>query len=102
MKILGLVNESNGYYNFKPLYELKNNELLELADHTIEEIIPGSEKLNINLGFGLQDRNRIENFFFNDSLMVLDFEPAELEENRNSHGELNQTAYKLNAPKLID
>ena len=73
MKILGLVNESNGYYNFKPLYELKNNELLELEDHTIEEIIPGSEKLNINLDFGLQDRNRIENFFFNDSLMVLDF-----------------------------
>ena len=62
MKILGLVNESNGYYNFKPLYELKNNELLELADHTIED----------------------------------------LEENRNSYGELNQTAYKLNAPKLID
>ena len=49
MKILGLVNESNGYYNFKPLYELKNNELLELADHTIEDIIPGSEKLKINL-----------------------------------------------------
>ena len=62
MKILGLVNESNGYYNFKPLYELKNSELLELADHTIED----------------------------------------LEENRNSYGELNQTAYKLNAPKLID
>lgn len=34
--------------------------------------------------------------------MVVDFEPSELEENRNSYGELNQTAYKLNAPKLID
>lgn len=66
------------------------------------EIIPGSEKLNINLGFGLQDRNRIERFFYDDALMVVDFEPSELEENRNSYGELNQTAYKLNAPKLID
>ena len=102
MKILGLVNESNGYYNFKPLYKLQHDELIELTTFSVESIIPRSEKLNINLWFGLQDRSRIENFFFDDSLMVIDFEREELEENRNSFGELNQTAYKLNAPKLID
>lgn len=102
MKILGLVNESNGYYNFKPMYELVNNDILELSDHEVENLLMGSEKLNINLGFGLHDRDRIERFFLDDSLMVLDFEPSELEENRNSYGELNQTAYKLNASRLID
>lgn len=102
MKILGLVNESNGYYNFTPLYEIVNGDILELSDYEIESMLEGSEKLNINLGFGLHDRDRIESYFIDDSLMVLDFDPSELEENRNALGELNQTAYKLNAPRLLD
>lgn len=39
------------YYNFKPIYELVNGSYRELSEYDLEELLPESEKREINLNY---------------------------------------------------
>ena len=101
-KTLGLVQEINGFYNFKPYYDISNGKIQELYDQDLRAILPGSDYLNINLSFSYAEKNTMEATFFDNSLFVVEFDQNDLEDNLNGYGELNPTAYKVNALKLYD
>ena len=101
-KTLGLVQEINGFYNFKPYYDITNGRIEELYDQDLRAMLPGSEYLNINLSFKMSEKSTMDATFFDNSMCVVEFEASDLEDNLNNYGQLNPTAYKVNALKLYD
>lgn len=101
-KTLGLVQEINGFYNFKPYYDMSNGRIEELYDQDLRDMLPGSDYLNINLSFKMAEKSTMDATFFDNSMCVVEFNHNDLEDNLNNHGELNPTAYKVNALKMYD
>ena len=101
-RVLGLIQESNGFYNFKPCYDMANGTLEELYNQDIMAMLPGSEYLNINFAFSLKDKAQMDATFYENDLCVLEFDQNDLEDNLNNKGQLNATAYKIDALKLYD
>lgn len=92
------------YYNFKPLIELKENDLYILTSEDRQRILPESEKENINISYYFYDdaqRYKMEEFFAPEMLVVFEFELEDLLDNL-SKGERNSTGYKVNGAEIIE
>ena len=103
-ELLGLIEYKNTFYNFVPLYQVRDTKLYELSDYDIRDILPDTEKLNLNL-FCYQNTDE-ERFLYDlydaNFPVILVFEDEDLEDNLTRLGNVNPTAYKINAKKLYE
>ncbi len=105
-KYIGVVETKGTYYNFKPLVEIGRNGSLSLMDDAERErLLPESKKLNINISYNLHDSaqaERAKNMFDNDRVLVLEFEPDDLQPNLTPERRRNDTGYKIQFQTAIN
>lgn len=95
---LGRIEKHDDFVNFKPLYELRNDKLEPLGQSDYESLLPGSIVKTINLyRYG---GDKISNYYWQNQYLFLEFEINELDENRDSSGELRKSAFKINELKI--
>lgn len=101
---LGKIDKRNGFYNFKPLYEYEEGKLRELTSDDYQQIIPESEKRNINFSYNMysDDEETMESLFFEDVPVIFEFEKEDLEINRSRDGKVNPTGYKIKTFDFYD
>lgn len=101
--------EKKGYeptiwFNFKPIAEVRGTQVYQLSSTDQEELLPDSEKRNINFAFSwndTEDRRQMDNLFDEKSLAVFEFTLHDLQPNMKPNGERNQTGYKVQAIEMI-
>ncbi len=101
---VGYVEHISTFYNFKPLAVMRGSRLYTLDDSEIAQILPESEKRNINLGIPWNDeegQKKVESMFKENSLIVFEFNQEDLQPNLRSNGERNATGYKTSALDMI-
>lgn len=90
---LGRIEKRDDFVNFKPFYELRDDRLEQLGKSDYEKLLPDSIVKTINIyRYG---GDKISNFYWQNQYLFLEFETEELEENRDSSGELRKSAYKI-------
>ena len=105
---IGIV-EKKGYeptifFNFKPIAEIREDEIITLSSSERDLLLPKSEMRNINLSYkfgSAEQRNEMENYFTNNCLVIFEFVLSELNDNIRN-GVRNQTGYIVNALDLIN
>lgn len=103
------VIEKKGYeptifFNFKPLAEVRNNEIVILSTAERSALLPKSEKLDINFSYkfnSVDQRNEMEDSFEDKSLTVFEFTLSDLHDNIRN-GVRNQTGYYVDALAMLD
>lgn len=103
------VIEKKGYeptifFNFKPLAEVRNNEIVTLSTAERSALLPKSEKLDINFSYkfnSVDQRNEMEDSFEDKSLTVFEFTLSDLHDNIRN-GIRNQTGYYVDALAMLD
>lgn len=106
---IGIV-EKKGYdpgvfFNYKPIAEVRDAEVLTLSPQEQEDLLPESEKRNICFSYNWNndtERLRMENFFSEKSLILFEFTLTDLQPNIKSNGERNQTGYKVPTMEMLD
>ena len=96
--------EPTVFFNFKPIAEIKNQQIVTLTSADLDELLPESEKRNINFDFSWNDaeaRRQVDAMFDEKTLTVFEFIPEDLQKNFKSNGERNQTGYKVKVIDLI-
>lgn len=96
--------EPKVFFNFKPIAEVKNQQLISLTSEDLDELLPESEKRNINFDFSWNDteaRRQINAMFDEKTLIVFEFVSDDLQKNFKNNGERNQTGYKVRVVDLI-
>ncbi len=88
------------FVNIIPLCEVVHNDIHFLTTFDRKEILPESEKGDINLYFN-DIRKKPYDYFADGSYQVIDFELDDLEDNINQYGERNQTGYKAELDTLF-
>ena len=110
-KYIGVFNKKENsyynsfFYNFLPLAEIINNEIIELDDDSRAKLLPESQKGDIYFEYNQKNpeyRNKFESIIGNKKLMVFEFETIELLDHTNRFGERNPTGYKVQAIDMID
>ncbi len=93
---LGRIDIYDTFYNFKPLYEYVNGELVALTEADYRRILPESEMNNLNFSYNPnRDVEFMESTFFDDVLVVFTLD-HELDANVAKSGFVNtKTAYKI-------
>lgn len=92
------------FLNFKPIAEVKESQIFLLSPIKQEELLPESEKRNINFSFSWNDeeeRHQIDTLFSEKSLIVFEFVLSDLQPNIKSTGERNQTGYRVQVIEMI-
>ena len=96
---LGVVVNSNDYYNFEPRFEIVDGELKDFLGSDLELLLSHeSERKNINFSYSRSD-DFIPDLFYDRGLFIYEYEYGDLEENY-SRGGVAQTRYKVDAKKL--
>ena len=93
------------FFNFKPIAEVRGSQIIVLSPADQEELLPESEKRNINFAFSWNDpddRQQMDTMFTEKSLAVFEFTLADLQPNIKTNGERNQTGYRVQAIELIE
>ena len=93
------------FLNFKPIAELRESKVFLLSASEQEELLPESEKRNINFSFSWNDREerrQIDAMFSEKSLAVFEFTVSDLQPNIKTTGERNQTGYKVQVIEMIE
>lgn len=93
------------WFNYKPIAEVKGNQIIQLSPAEQSELLPRSEKLNINFAFSWNndyERRKMDEMFAEKSLAVFEFTLDDLQDNIKANGERNQTGYKVQVIDLID
>lgn len=94
------------FFNFKPIAEVKGNDVLILTTSDREELLPKSENRNINFSYkfnSTEQRKEMEDYFSEKCLVIFDFVLSDLDDNVNArNGVRNQTGYIVNALDMID
>lgn len=96
--------EPTVFFNFKPIAEVRGQQLITLTPTDLEELLPESEKRNINFAFSWNDaeaRRQVDAMFNEKTLTVFEFESVDLQDNYKTNGERNQTGYKVQVIDLI-
>lgn len=97
--------EPSVFFNFKPIAEIRNDQAIELSRRELEDLLPDSEKLNINFSFSWNndsERDLMDSMFEDGSLSVFEFVSSDLQPNIKASGERNQTGYKVQAVDMIN
>lgn len=98
-------NEPTVFFNFKPIVEVRGQQLVSLTPADLEALLPDSEKQNINFAFSWNDsdaRRQVDAMFDEKTLTVFEFSLDDLQENYKTNGERNQTGYKVQVTDFID
>ncbi|MCC8357388.1 MAG: hypothetical protein LJU34_06045 [Oscillospiraceae bacterium] len=93
------------FFNFKPIAIIKGQQIDPLSSADLDELLPESEKRNINFAFSWNDadaQQQIDSLFGDGSLVIFEFETSELQPNFKATGERNQTGYKVSVCEQID
>lgn len=93
------------FFNFKPIAELRDGTLYLLTIQELDELLPNSERHNINLSYSFgnaEERRRIDSIVKAGSLAAFEFTTDELSDNYKSNGERNPTGYRVQAVELIE
>lgn len=91
------------FFNFKPIAEIRNGDIVMLTYNEQEALLPQSEKRDINLSYkfgSIEQRNEMEAHFAEKSLVIFEFVFADLNDNIRN-GVRNQTGYFVNALDMI-
>lgn len=97
--------EPTVFFNFKPIAEIKDQQIVVLTPEDLDELLPESEKRNINFAFSWNDpkaREQFDALFGEKTLTVFEFVSGDLQDNFKINGERNQTGYKVQAIDLIE
>ena len=102
---LGYIEKKNGnktnFFNFKPIFEIMDEQIKELTDSDLEDLLPESARRNINFSFNWYDQEKteeMERLFVDKSLFIFEFTLDDLEDNfRANTNERNPTGYKVQA-----
>lgn len=92
------------YFNFKPLFEISGKAIIYLSSEDRNELLPDSEKENINFSYNynyIDQRDFMEKHFSPDQLVVFEFELSDLLDN-TSRGERKPTGYKVITTEMWD
>ena len=106
---IGII-EKKGYtpsifFNFKPIAEVQNSQVIMLSPQEQEALLPESEKRNICFSYNWNDdgeRRRMDEFFSESSLVLFEFTLPDLQPNFKANGDRNQTGYKVSAMEMLD
>lgn len=93
------------FFNFKPIAEVQNTQVISLTSQEQEELLPESEKRNICFTYNWnddQERQRMDVFFSEKSLILFEFTLSDLQPNFKANGDRNQTGYKVSAMEMLD
>lgn len=102
---VGWVSVVGDFYNFTPIGTLENKRYNAFTSAEIEELVPLSSLLNINLYYNFRSPNYCEAMrrnFRNDSLILISFQDEDLEDSIVSGTRNSQTAYKIDCFKKLD
>ena len=102
---LGRIDIKGTYYNFTPLYRFLDDRLKELTEDDCEELLPDSEKRNINFSYAPYrsgEEEFMESTFYPDVPIVFEFDTEDLEINYDKQGNINPTGYKIPALEEYD
>ena len=92
------------FFNFKPIAEVRGNDVLALPASERDSLLPKSENRNINFSYkfgSTEQRNEMEDYFSDNCLVVFEFVLSDLGDNIRN-GVRNQTGYIVNALDMID
>ena len=90
--------EPQVFFNYKPIAEVTGTQIRTLSSEEQEELLPESEKRNINFSFSWNDRDirrEVDSLLSDGSLVVFEFTLDDLLPNIKTSGERNQTGYKV-------
>lgn len=96
--------EPTVFFNFKPIAEIRGQSLITLDMAALDELLPKSEKRNINFAFSWNDteaRRQVDSMFDEKTLTIFEFVPDDLQDNFKTTGERNQTGYKVQVVDFI-
>ena len=101
--------ENAEFFNFKPIAQIVDSQVIELSISQQEELLPDSEKRDINFSYNPRNqddcRRMDEAFPIDDSLVVFEFAFDDLHDNfyyKNGTRERNRTGYKVQALEMIE
>lgn len=98
-------NEPSVFFNYKPIAEVRGDQIIVLSPTELEDLLPDSELRNINFCFSwdsTEERRRMDSMFRDNSLTMFEFTLDDLEANVKSTGERNRTGYKVSAMNMLD
>ena len=106
---IGII-EKKGYdptvfFNFKPIAEVQNTQVIQLTAQEQEALLPESEKRNICFTYNWNvddERRRMDANFSEKSLVLFEFTLEDLQPNFKTNGDRNQTGYKVSALEMLD
>lgn len=106
---IGII-EKKGYdptvfFNFKPIAEVQNTQVIQLTAQEQEALLPESEKRNICFTYNWNvddERHRMDANFSEKSLVLFEFTLSDLQPNFKANGDRNQTGYKVSAMEMLD
>ena len=106
---IGII-EKKGYdptvfFNFKPIAEVQNTQVIQLTAQEQEALLPESEKRNICFTYNWNvddERRRMDANFSEKSLVLFEFTLEDLQPNFKANGDRNQTGYKVSAMEMLD
>lgn len=106
---IGII-EKKGYdptvfFNFKPIAEVRNTQVIQLTAQEQEALLPESEKRNICFTYNWNvddDCRRMDANFSEKSLVLFEFTLEDLQPNFKANGDRNQTGYKVSALEMLD
>ena len=89
------ITYNNGFYvNFYPGYRIENGDFIYLEVSDIQDLLPDSQYLNINL-FSSSPSLSLEDLFQDGDDVILEFDRSDLQPNRRSNGQKYPSAWKL-------
>lgn len=97
--------EPTVFFNFTPIAEIRDSQIIELTFEEKSELLPESEKGNINFTYSWnddKDKQRMDATFREKALVIFEFTLSDLEDNFKTNGDRNQTGYKVQAIEMID
>ncbi|WP_196803876.1 AAA family ATPase [Butyrivibrio sp. XBB1001] len=97
MVYICLIQFFNNHYNFTPIGTYLDGEYHAITEDEIANLLPKSEKRNINFSYAYNYSDVMSDRFKDNGLIVMACGIDSLEENRNSDGVLLPTGYKMRA-----
>lgn len=97
--------ESKVFFNFKPVAEIRECQIIQLLIKDQEALLPESEKRNICFTYNWnddQERQRMDESFSEKTPVIFEFTLADLQSNLRPNGDRNQTGYKVSAMEMLD
>ena len=100
MYIIGRINIIGSFFNLTPIGRYEDGMYSSFSENEINALLPKSQKNNINFYYSIWDKSQVDfmySRFHDNELAVLNCEIDQLDENRKSDGQLNETGYKISA-----